>query len=125
MTNASHCWRRIAHTLAITALLALSNTGCIRLRKKLRMQQSDRLIRIRFLDHKAQVDPGQSGHTSRRDAKGVLLPSRGIAALPRAEVFGKGPGACEGGGVRNPKGAVASSERRAEGRNSCTVAVAE
>jgi hypothetical protein len=29
-----------------------------------------------------------------------------MAALPREEVFGKGPGACEGGGVRNPKGAV-------------------
>jgi hypothetical protein len=37
--------------------------------------------------------------------KGALLPSRGMAALPRAEVFGKGPGACEGGGVRNPEGA--------------------
>jgi hypothetical protein len=36
---------------------------------------------------------------------GALLPSRGIAALPRAEVFGKGPGACEGGGVRHPEGA--------------------
>jgi hypothetical protein len=36
--------------------------------------------------------------------EGALLPSRGIAALPREEVFGKGPGACEGGGVRNPEG---------------------
>ena len=38
--------------------------------------------------------------------EGALLPSRGIAALPREEVFGKGPGACEGGGVQHPKGAV-------------------
>jgi hypothetical protein len=38
--------------------------------------------------------------------KGALLPSRGMAALPSEEVFGKGPGACEGGGVRNPEGAV-------------------
>jgi len=34
--------------------------------------------------------------------KGALLPSRGIAALPREEVLGRGHGACEGGGVRNP-----------------------
>ena len=39
-------------------------------------------------------------------AQGALLPSRGMAALPREEVFGKGPGACEGGGVQHPKGAV-------------------
>jgi hypothetical protein len=38
--------------------------------------------------------------------KGALLPSRGMATLPREEVFGKGPGACEGGGVRNSEGAV-------------------
>jgi hypothetical protein len=37
---------------------------------------------------------------------GALLPSRGMAALPREQVFGKGPGACEGGGVRNREGAV-------------------
>ena len=42
----------------------------------------------------------------RNRLKGALLPSRGMAALPREEVFGKGPGACEGGGVRNPEGAV-------------------
>ena len=50
--------------------------------------------------------PGQSGHTSRRDATGALLPSRGVAALPREEVFGKGAGAGEGGGVQHPEGAV-------------------
>ena len=44
--------------------------------------------------------------THPKGRKGALLPSRGMAALPREEVFGKGPGACEGGGVRNPKGAV-------------------
>ena len=44
--------------------------------------------------------------THPKGRKGALLPSRGIAALPREEVFGKGPGASEGGGVRNPKGAV-------------------
>jgi hypothetical protein len=44
--------------------------------------------------------------THPKGRKGALLPSRGMAALPRAEVFGKGPGACEGGGVRNPEGAV-------------------
>jgi len=38
--------------------------------------------------------------------EGALLPSRGMAALPREEVSGKGPGACEGGEVRNPEGAV-------------------
>jgi hypothetical protein len=36
----------------------------------------------------------------------AAIASRGMAALPREEVFGKGPGACEGEGVRNPKGAV-------------------
>ena len=36
----------------------------------------------------------------RNNLKGALLPSRGMAALPREQVFGKGPGACEGGGVR-------------------------
>jgi hypothetical protein len=38
--------------------------------------------------------------------EGALPPSRGIAAPPREEVFRKGPGACEGGGVRNPEGAI-------------------
>ena len=42
--------------------------------------------------------------TSQRAQRCTAL-SRGITALPREEVFGKGPGACEGGGVRNPKGA--------------------
>jgi hypothetical protein len=56
--------------------------------------------------------PKASSHLSlfkrefRNTLEGALLPSRGMAALPREEVFGKGPGACEGGGVRNPKGAV-------------------
>jgi hypothetical protein len=36
----------------------------------------------------------------RNNLKGALLPSRGMAALPREEVFGEGPGACEGGGVQ-------------------------
>ena len=36
--------------------------------------------------------------------EGALLPSRGIAALPREEVFGKGPGACEGGRSPTPEG---------------------
>ncbi len=40
------------------------------------------------------------------DSEGALLPSRGMAALPRVEVFGKGPGACEGGGIQHPKGAA-------------------
>jgi hypothetical protein len=44
--------------------------------------------------------------THPKGREGALLPSRGMAALPREEVFGKGPGACEGGGVRNPEGAV-------------------
>jgi len=42
----------------------------------------------------------------RNNLKGALLPSRGIAALPRAEVFGKGSGAFEGGGVQHPEGVV-------------------
>jgi hypothetical protein len=37
--------------------------------------------------------------THPKGREGALLPSRGIAALPREEVFGKGPGACEGGGA--------------------------
>jgi len=44
--------------------------------------------------------------THPKGRKGALLPSRGMAALPREEVFGKGPGACEGGGVQHPEGAV-------------------
>jgi hypothetical protein len=31
-----------------------------------------------------------------RRARRWLLPSRGVAALPKEDVFGKGPGACEG-----------------------------
>ena len=57
------------------------------------------------------VNPGfelgtRSIGTHPKGRKGALLPSRGMAALPRGEVFGKGPGACEGGGVQHPKGAV-------------------
>jgi hypothetical protein len=37
--------------------------------------------------------------------KGALLPSRGIAALPREEVFGVGTRSLRGGGVQNPEGA--------------------
>jgi hypothetical protein len=48
--------------------------------------------------------PSIGAHAKGR--KGALLPSRGIAALPREEVFGKGPGACKGGGVQHPKGAA-------------------
>lgn len=44
--------------------------------------------------------------THPKGREGALLPSRGLAALPREEVFGKGPGAREGGGVQYPKGAV-------------------
>jgi len=57
--------------------------------------------------------------------EGALLPSRGIAALPREEVFGKGPGACEGEESNTRRARYASSERRAEGRSSCTEAVVE
>jgi len=40
----------------------------------------------------------------RNRLEGALLPSRGIAALLREQVFGKGPRACEGGGVQPPEG---------------------
>jgi hypothetical protein len=41
----------------------------------------------------------------RNNLEGALLPSHGVAVLPREQVFGKGPGACEGGGVQHPWGA--------------------
>jgi hypothetical protein len=75
--------------------------------------------------------------THPKGREGALLPSRGMAALPREEVFGKGPGACEGGrspkpGVRGtrvlnaePKGAAPAPKRwpsdRAK-RRSCKTA---
>jgi len=49
--------------------------------------------------------------THPKGREGALLPSRGIAALPKKEVLGKGPGACEGGGVQHPKGAAPAPKR--------------
>ena len=44
--------------------------------------------------------------TQPEGAQGALLPSRGLAALPRAEVFGvrTRPASWDGGGVPNPQG---------------------
>jgi hypothetical protein len=47
--------------------------------------------------------PGYAEHTP-EGAQGALLPSRGMAALPREEVSGKGPGACGGGRSPTPGG---------------------
>src|ERR1035437_7592962 len=63
--------------------------------------------------------------THPKGREGALLPSRGMAALPREEVLGRGSGACEGGGVQPRRARHASSERRADGRSSCTEAVDE
>ena len=41
----------------------------------------------------------------RNDLEGALLPSRRMAALPREEVFGKKPEACEESGVQHSQGA--------------------
>ena len=59
-------------------------------------------------------------------ARRWLLPSRGIAALPGEAVFGKGPGACEGGGVQHPKGAVDETRRASssiEPKAHCSLAI--
>jgi hypothetical protein len=50
----------------------------------------------------------------RNRLEGALLPNRGIAALPREEISGKGPGACEGEESETRRVRNASSERRAE-----------
>jgi hypothetical protein len=50
----------------------------------------------------------------RNRLEGALLPRRGIAELPREEVSGKGPGACEGEESETRRVRNARSERRAE-----------
>jgi hypothetical protein len=58
-------------------------------------------------------------------SQGALLPSRGIAALPREEVWEMDPEPARGEESNTRRARNASSERRAEGRSSCTEAVAE
>jgi len=58
--------------------------------------------------------------------KGALLPSRGVAALPKGQKFlERDPELARGEESNTRRARYASSERRADGRSSCTGAVAE
>jgi hypothetical protein len=53
---------------------------------------------------KSPADSRTAEAPFRNNLEGALLPSHGVAVLPREEVFGKGPGACEGGRSPTPEG---------------------
>jgi len=63
--------------------------------------------------------------THPKGREGALLPSRGMAALPRAQVLERDPELARGEESNTRRARYASSERRAEGRSSCTEAVAD
>ena len=63
--------------------------------------------------------------THPKGREGALLPSRGMAALPREEVLERDPELARGEESETRRARYASSERRAEGRSFYTEAVAE